>query len=482
MAIKLYEDQEIMLNKLRGALPSVDSVLLRAPTGAGKTICGATMANGAHKKGKRAIFLVHRNELLMQSSRAFSKFDIPHGLIAAGFTPNRHADIQIASIQTIVRRLDRIDPFDLVVVDEAHHASAATWKRVIDHLGGKRVGLTATPIRRDGTGLNDMFDFMVEGPSEAELMDIGRLTRFRAFAPSIPDVSSVRTIGGEFDLSELAKVMEKPSIVGNAVQHYGDLTLGRRAIMFCVNIERSLAAVEAFNRAGIPAEHVDGNTSATDREAATARFAAGKTMVLSNVGLFGEGYDVPAAEVLIDLAPTHSLGNAMQRWGRVLRPFYADGYDLFTADGRLAAIDASPKQYAWILDHSGNTQPVENGGQGHGLPNTEREWTLEGRRKRKRQGVTAPPLRQCPTCFRTHPPQPTCPRCGFEYPSMGRTIEELEGELAEITAVEMKKLARVEVGRARTLDELIAIGRARGYKDPVWWAKCTINGRAHKHG
>ena len=514
---KLRDYQAALISETRGALREHNSVLLQCPTGGGKTALAAFMAGSAAKRGNRVTFGVHRRELIKQTAKTFEKVGIPFGIIASGFTGDRHQLVQIASIQTLEKRLDWYETPNLYIPDEAHHAGAETWARVINTYAEKKakiVGLSATPERLDGTGLGKWFGKMVVGPPTEWLISEGFLSPYRLFAPSIPDLTGVRKTGGDFNRGQLEEKMVGSSIVGDVVKHYRDLAHGRKAMIFCVSIKHSQAVVEQFQNAGYRAAHIDGES--TNRDELIKAFETGKIQVLSSVDLVSEGFDLPAIEVAILLRPTHSLSLFLQQVGRVLRPVYAPGFDLETREGRLAAIAAGPKPYALILDHSANTIDRDAGGRGHGLPDDPRNWTLQGREKKKRglQGEDddVPPVttRQCPACFRMHRPAPICPGCGHEYPSMGRTVKELEGELREVERKQQQEVrferlkaqsgaetiddltrqfvaqgsspgkararAKIilkarEAKKGRTLEDWTKIGRDRGKKNPEAWAK-----------
>ncbi|MCB5201685.1 DEAD/DEAH box helicase [Neorhizobium sp. T786] len=486
MSFALRPYQADVVTETRDNLRDVQSVLAVMATGGGKTALSGYMSGSASKRNKRVIFGCHRKELIKQTAKTFDKVGIPYGIIAAGFTGDRHQLVQIASIETLRRRLDWYGAPDLYIPDEAHHAGAATWASIIDSYkqkGSRIVGLTATPERLDGTGLGKWFDRMVSGPSTAWLIDQGYLSPYRLFAPSMPDLSGIKKIGGDFNRGELEKRMGGAAVVGDVVKHYRTLAHGRKAMAFCVSIKHSLAVVEQFQNAGYRAAHIDGDSP--NRDELIKAFEDGRIEILSSVDLVSEGFDLPAIEVAILLRPTHSLSLFLQQVGRVLRPVYAPGFDLNTQEGRVAAIAAGPKPYALILDHSANTIDREKGGRGHGMPDDERNWTLAGREKKARSGSgedeeAAVTTRQCPNCFRVHKPGPVCTGCGFEYPSMGRTVKELEGDLQEVernaATVERKR----EQAKAQSLDDLVALGKQRGMKNPHGWARNVLAARNQK--
>lgn len=461
-SLRPYQDD--MIGRTRVALRQHNRVLLQSPTGSGKTVLSAFMAGSAVRKQLRVGFVCHRKELINQTASTYQNVGIPFGIIAAGITGNRHQPVQICGVQTLANRLEFAGKFDLLIWDEAHHIAAASWSRIMDHYGDARhVGLSATPERMDGTGLGKFFDAMVTGPRVADLIADGFLSPYRLFAPSAPDLKGVRTVAGDFDKSSLSAAMERPKLIGDMVGHYTRVAPGKRNMVFCVSIKHSLAVVEKFQAAGFRAAHIDGATDPAERERLIGDFTAGRIQILSSVDLVSEGFDLPAIEVATLARPTKSVSLYLQQVGRALR----------IAPGKTEAI---------ILDHAGNSVHAD-GKPNHGLPDDDRTWTLEGRKKRKRgqsDDEPAIPLRQCLQCFAVHAPAPCCPRCGFTYPVMGRTVEEMEGELSEVRASEIKRDARIEVGRAQTKEELIRIGQLRGYKNPTFWAMKIMEARGSR--
>lgn len=447
------------LAEIRGHLKSgIRSVLWQMPTGAGKTASTAHMLGNASGRGKRAWFMCHRRELILQSHRAFKAGGVQHGIIAAGFDLAMRRPVQICSVGTVVRRLDRLEAPDLIVWDECHHLAAGTWAAIYARYpNAVHIGLSATPERLDGQGLAGFFQRMVKGPSVADLIRDGYLSPYRMFAPSSPDLSGVHSRMGDFVQREVAAVMDKPRVTGDVVAHYRRLAMGRRALMFAVSIETSHRLVAAFNAEGIPAAHVDGETPADQRDKAIERLKCGQLLVVSNVDLFGEGVDLPAVEALLDVAPTMSLTRVMQRWGRVLR----------MSPGKTDAV---------ILDHAGNCQR-------HGLPDDVREWSLEGadRRKKAERDPDDAPIKQCSKCYAISPAFLTaCRECGVAFPIKVRRVEEVAGTLEEVEAATLRRKAAKEQAMAATPDALVELGRMRGYKDPDGWARHVWSARQRK--
>jgi superfamily II DNA or RNA helicase len=420
------------------------SVLFCLPTGGGKTVTASTIVHGAAQRRNVVWWLCHRRELVAQASHTFYDLGIPHGTVQAGHVSDPRALVQVGSIQTVANRVDELPEPGLIIFDETHHIGAASWDALFHRFPRARIlGLTATPWRLDGQGLGRWFDTMVSGPTVAELIEAGSLSPYRYFAPSKPDLAGVGVTGGDYQRGALANAMARPQIVGDAIGHYNRLCAGNRAVAFAAGVENSRQIAAQFNAAGIQAEHVDGAMTAEMRDAAVARFKAGQTLVLSNADLFGEGFDVPAIEAAILLRPTKSLSLHLQQCGRALRPI----------EGKTAI----------ILDHAGNVEQ-------HGLPDDEREWSLDDREKRRKGEAAEVTTRQCAECFFVYRPAPACPACGHVPVVKAREIEVVEGTLAEVTKVEPRAKFK-EQGKANDLESLIRLGRDRGYKNPEFWAR-----------
>lgn len=443
--IQLRPYQQAAIDSARAAYKAGHrAVLFQLPTGGGKTVTASTVVHGAAQKGNGTWWLTHRRELADQASQTFHGLGIPHGTVQAGYVSDPHALVQVASIQTIARRLHQLAEPDLLVFDECHHIGAASWEALFDAFPRARVlGLTATPWRLDGQGLGRWFSHMVSGPTVSELIEAGSLSPYRLFAPATPDLSDVATSAGDYQRGALAKAMDKPAIVGDAIGHYRRLCPGQRAVVFAAGVENSQHIVAQFQAAGIPAEHVDGSMSNEARDGAVERFRRGETLVLSNSDLFGEGFDVPAIEAAILLRPTKSLSLYLQQVGRALRP----------CEGKREAI---------ILDHAGNSLR-------HGLPDDEREWSLEDREKRARSAPSEVPVRQCSECFFVYRPAASCPQCGHVPAVAKREIEVVEGSLEEVTRKKEadKRQRWMEERDCHTLEDWQRLAAARGYR-PGW--------------
>lgn len=454
------------------------SVLAVGPTGFGKTVVFSYIAENTTSRGKRVSILVHRFELLKQTSNKLKDFGVDHGLIQARFTPDYSKKAQVISVQTLIKRLQKLPSPDLIIIDEAHHAVAGTWMKIIEAFPNSFVlGVTATPIRTDGRGLGKtsggIFESMVLGPSFEEQIKQGYLVQPVVFFPkSKLDLSDVKKKYGDYDKNELEIRVDKSEITGDVVAHYSKISPGEPAIVFCISIAHAQHVAQQFRDAGYSFYAVDGAMEADDRD----NILGGLGTTIQGVcscDLIGEGLDVPKVRTIINLRLTNSLGLILQQWGRGSRPVYADGFDLSTRRGRLAAIAASEKPNYYILDHVGNVLL-------HGLPEEEREWTLDGIKKRKKKGLSLENVKfnQCPTCYNVHSPTPVCPHCNHVYEVKSKDIVVTDGELQIMTADDVIKIKRnrmIKIKSAKSIEELQAIGQELGYKPG--WAKHEWNSR-----
>jgi superfamily II DNA or RNA helicase len=385
------------------------------------------------------LILGHRQEIVEQISETFNTFGVGHGIIAAGHEETS-GPVQIASVATLVNRLDRISNFDIIIIDEAHHAVAGMWRKIIAALPQARIlGVTATPERLDGKGLIDIFDVLVIGPAVADLIEGGFLSRFVTFAPPrSPDLSGVRTRMGDYAVDELSAAMSRGVIVTGAVDEYERRCPGASAIAFCVNIEHSQLVAKAFAGRGWRAAHVDGDAPANERRALIAALGGGEVQVLCNCGLISEGLDVPNVITAILLRPTKSLALYLQQVGRALRP-------------------APGKERAVILDHAGNTSK-------HGLADTPHDWSLDERPKGK-TGQT--PVQRCESCGALVPAACfNCSECGATLRTR-EIVEIRQPPLVETEQLQLMSYRQVLRWAGGYEERLQRVAQARGYK-PGW--------------
>lgn len=415
--------------------------VLVSPTGSGKTVMFSWLARAESQAGRRVVILAHRAEILDQISESLTRFGVEHGEIRAGLGMDVTRRVLVGSIQTVVRRFDRVPTPDLVIIDECHHATSGGYAAVFARWPEARyLGVTATPERLDGRGLREYFGRMILGPTTADLIAAGALKRPRVFAPPVSvDVAGIKRMGGDFERSELAQRMQQGSLVGDTVEHYRRHAAGRPAIGFGVSLAHAEHLAKTFWAGGFPSEVIHGGQSREQRQAAKARLASGETQVLMSCDLVSEGFDLPSVACAILCRPTASLGLYLQQVGRALRP--SPGYE-----------------DAIILDHAGNTTR-------HGMPTEDRKWSLDGDAGAKRPRAVTVETRQCGKCFAVYCGQ-TCPECGSVRESAMREIDIIEGELQEVQFLDSlkKRDLKREVSQARTITDLLRIQTERGYK------------------
>lgn len=459
--IQLEEDQRRLVDGVRSSMAAGNRwVLMQGATGSGKTVMAADIIHGSRNKGTRSMMVVPRRDLILQSAETLRAYDIPFSYCAAGYEMNPFARTFLATTQTLLRRIKKglAPQVDLVLPDETHHGGDGL-ETVIEHYKAQRaygIGLTATPWLLSGEGLGCWYDDMVCGESIAWLIAAKRLSEYRMFAPSRPDLSKMKIIAGDYSKSDLSSYMRtNTKLIGDAVKHYRDHAMGKLNIAYCTSVEHSELVASRFNEAGIPAASIDGKKSDEERARIIKAFARREILVLCNCELLTFGFDLSAAsgmdvtvEAMSDLRPTKSLALQMQKWGRVLRrkPFPA-----------------------MIFDHGGNVQE-------HGFPDDPRDWTLEGVEK-KSSGRGGVPVKNCNggwqnpdlsgrqmlPCYFSHRPSPRCPNCGAWYETDSRILQTVEGTLEEIQTTVRRDFTLEERARLReAIDELTKNGIKNG--------------------
>jgi len=446
--MQLRQYQETMIDGGRRVLRENRSVCLVLPTGGGKGQMLSFLSASSASKGLRTLVIAHRVEICEQLVGNAQDWGVRFGRIMSGapFAPSL-ASVQIGMAQTIVRRLDKIPAPDLVIIDEAHHAVVGQWRKIADHFpNAKIVGLTATPQRLDGKGLGDLFEELVIGPDMRWLIANGFLASYRYFVPEERlDVSGLHKRGGDYKREEVEELVNRPKIVGNAVDLYERHFNGAPCITFCASIHHAEAVRDAYAARGWRVGLVTGADNPDDRARTMRAFREMRLNVLLSVDVISEGVDVPGAQGVQLLRPTASLTLFLQQVGRALRP---------KPDG----------SHAIILDH------VDNASR-HGLPDSERSWTLSGRDKKQ----DPPGVSMCEVCGRMAEPHNRikvfrqCGErpCGFEpKESEGREgPEEVEGDLKEVTELPFQKVEYKDFERmireAPTVHDAIALAKQR---------------------
>jgi len=434
------------------------AIILQSVTGSGKTAIAAEMIRLASLKKTRCWFICNRVELVLQTARALDKIGLSFGFIAAGFAQDKNCLIQICSIQTLYRRFSELPRPDLIFWDEGHSIQARTWATVYEYFhSAYHIIMSATPCRLDGQGFRLFATHMVNGPDVSWLIQNGFLCDYRAFAPREFDSSSLKVRMGDYVKSDIEEKMMDKSITGNAVAEYKTKCSGKRNLVFCASVEHSIFVRDFFISEGIYAEHIDGKTDRSDRKESLARFEAGSLKILTSVDLVTTGLDIPAIECITFLRPTQSTSLAIQMMGRGLRPHPG-------------------KDHIIYLDHVGLFKK-------HGLPDDHREWSLDGVKKKPKDDIGS--VKVCPVCFAAMPSlAKTCKECGHSF-----IKEQTQNALPEFDATELKEIDKtqfrktkidVDRAKAKTKDELVALGISRGYSHPHRWAHHVMQSRQRK--
>lgn len=416
--------------------------LIIAPCGAGKSYLFAEMIRRTHGE---VLVLTHRQELKQQHEELLRNLNIKNA--------------RVAMVLTEYNRLGKYPTPTLIVTDEAHLSRSNSWQKVIEYYDTYTTGFTATPIRLDGKPLGDIFDVLIEGVDVRWLIDHQRLAPYEYYAPTTVDTSDLRKVAGDYVVSDLERLMNERAIYGNVIEAYRRFAPGERAIAYCVSVRHAQNTANSLNSVGIRAEVLSSGTPAKQRTRVMEDFRSGRISVLCNVGIISEGISIDEVTCCMLLRPTDSVALGIQQMMRCMRYL--------------------PGKTAKILDFVGNYLRV-------GVPDEPREWSLDRpvpRRKSLNDNGDFY-IRCCPECYMTFKTAPVCPYCGAEYPLHPRELQAHEDiELARITAEEtarveqMKKVARIEQGRAQSFEDLVKLGRSRGYKNPAFWAAKVMRGR-----
>ena len=428
--VRLRQYQVQTIEELEQKLTINQRVVVVLPTGSGKTVVAGAYMHGLREQGKRVLVLAHRHELIDQFYETLAAFNMSHDVhqVAPGGAVRPTHPINLVSIQTmfskiknegIDRRMAQLLQPDYIIIDECHHAPSNSWEKVIRTFPtAKAIGLTATPRRLDGKGLDTLFQSMVNVIDIAALVKQGYLAPMEHKVPkhlvsNLHDVEISATTGDYNRVKLAERVSQK--MMADALEAYQEYAAGRRAIFYGINVRHSEGVAQKFRDAGIPSIHIDAKTSRPNRRVAIEAFRDGRIEVLCNVDLISEGFDVPDCEVIIMGRPTQSMTMFRQQAGRAMRPKI----------GGAAAL---------LLDLVNNFSI-------HGVPDAPYKWTLRGEEKEQENIVRQ---RVCQVCaMRFSPHKDKCPRCDAEYITKKRArkpIKTLEnGEMVEVTSETTQK-------------------------------------------
>ena len=420
-------------------------IILAAPCSFGKTILALHLIENAVKKGKRCLFICDRVKLIDQALKAFIKGGLDVGVIQGQHEMTRpHAPVQIASVQTLMRR-QRVEA-DFIIIDEAHvhyewtHNLMQRWNNIVF------IGLSATPFSK-GLGRPGAYEKIVVPITPTELFEKGFLTPCDYYGGKTVDLTSVKRksnpFGGtEYDPKDLANRYEKEKevLVGDAIKNYKNICPDKMGIAFAPSINQSKYLRDKFNDAGISAEHIDGYMDHDERNDILKAHEDGDIKILCNSQLLAVGFDSVKIECLLDFYPVKSKITFIQRWGRILRL-------------------CPGKEKVYYLDHASNIQR-------HGFPEYLVPYELDDGEKqykeettvKKEEGKEKEP-EVCPQCF-GYMYGLRC-KCGYEIPKSDK-VETTDEELVKLQKKKNKEVTYED--KQTFLSELHLHGKNKGYK------------------
>lgn len=424
--MKLRGYQLELINNIRKSVSRGNkSIVAVLGCGGGKSIIQAEIAKSAVNKQNRVLFLVHRRELCSQIEETFTAQGVNMELCS------------ICMVQTVSKHLDRVRTPNIIITDEAHHSVASTYRKIYDRFpDALLLGFTATPIRLNKGGLGDVYKDLITSVSTRWLIDNHYLSPYKYYSVKLADTSKLHIRAGEYKADEIAELMQNKEIYGETVKQWKKIAENKKTIVYCASVEASKETAEQFRQSGYNAESLDGTVSKEYRASVMSDFRNGKIRILCNCELFGEGLDVPDCECAVLLRPTQSLTLFIQQSMRSMRYM--------------------PGKTAIIIDHVGNCYQ-------HGLPDDEREWSLEP--KKKQESVVK--IRECKECYAVYSPTLSkCPYCGYKAT---HEIQKHDRKVVDIDLVQVQRKENLQKTKLRDADlnsfaEVVEFQKAHKYK------------------
>ena len=429
---KLRDYQAEIINKIQNSmLTGHRRIIVQSPPRTGKTVVMSEIARRATVKNRRVLFLIHRKEVLEQANATFKEQGVDFDLLTSGM------------VQTLTRRVDKLDAPHIILVDEAHHALSKSYRRILDKFKDAYVLLfTATPVRLGREQLDQVADDIVLGKSIKELTAAGFLAPFRYYQPPAGFNQSKLKLSstGDYTNKSITSALQS-CLYGDLVSHYKRLAAGKQAVCYCHSIDAAKHAAAEFNKNGIAAAEVDGTTPRSERDELVKKFRDGAIKVMVNVNLFTEGVDLPDVDAVILARPTSSLSLYLQFAMRCLDP----------RRGKVAV----------IIDHANNVEKF-------GYPDSERNWlqlVKTGAKTRKNAETDNFNIVTCETCFAVLESRTiktgTCPYCDA-------LIKQKRPD-KPVALIDLVEAARTEnqsddYHQLKTVGELYEYAKRHGYK------------------
>ena len=434
-------------------------LILEMPTGAGKTLTFVHMVHRSLQRGKKAMIICDRKELISQAGDKINSLGLMPTIIAPKYHQSLN-NIYLASVDTLRRRA--IPDVDLVIVDEAHKQSFDNvLKRVTDQCDPFVIGATATPFRSSGQNcLSEIYDDIIHGPKVSELIDLGFLVPATTYAAK-EDFSQMKKKGLEFDMGAMFDRFNQPTLYDGVIDNYKKFSPGEKAICFNVNVEHSKIMTEKARAEGITSAHIDGETPDFERRRILEDFHNGEFQMLNNCSVLTTGYDEPSIETVIVNRATTSISLYLQMCGRGSRPHDFKGLSGKEKKGQFKIIDQGANVYR------------------HGLWESDREWSLYKKQKRT-DGVA--PIKACMECGAINNASArVCKTCSAPFEIAEKTLK--QGEFIEVQKKNRrgagKKPQRPDP-RTASFDELDDYASVMGYKDGWVYHQLNSAGRANE--
>lgn len=427
------------LNKLRESIKAGNRrILLQSPTGSGKGVMISSILRSAYEKQRKSLFIVHKREIINQVS---AHLDVPHGVIMAGENPSPMHLIQLASKDTLVRRNPDLLTPDLVIIDEAHRATAKQYERLINGFPNALViGFTATPARQSGKGLGEFFQDLIQLTTVKELTMQGFLAPAIYIAPPQIDMQKLKVAAGDYTQASLGEAVQP--ILGDIFDTFIEYAPDRQAVIFVPRVNNAVSLAKTFNEAGIAADVIDGKTSVERRAEIAKGMRDGSLKVVVNVGVYVEGVDIPTVSCVILATATKSLVKYLQMVGRGLRP---------------------GKDDCLVIDHGCNVYQ-------HGMYDSDFEWSLDkgGSHPEPSKREKAEPKekqdRVCEHCWAIFKYGNVCPVCHKPTTKASKPMRVIQTKMGFIKKPKKPTPAEIKLSRQAMWYKCLYMAKNKGLK------------------
>jgi len=430
------------------------------------TRISASIAASTVSNGKRLLFIAPRRNLVEQTCKSFRELGIDSGMIMAGVPFEPWHKVEIASVDTIMARLDNptsngtvsLYAADVVIFDEGHTYASPERAKLINALREGAYGprkivmlLTATPCVTGGGGLGNISDRLVIPVTMPELIEAGALLQPRYYSAERPDLSGVKMMGDDYNSKQLGAAYDG-KIMGCVVDNWLRIAPGTSTVVFTATRANAMDVVEKFSSKGIPSAYMDANTPDEERFMIFDGLASGRILVVANVGIISLGSDIPRLQTVSFATATRSISRWMQGVGRVLRPY-------------------EDQQWSNVIDHGGMSLdprmgPVEFINDW----SLDEKTTVQERIERSKQEKKEPIDVQCSNCARVYKAAHACPFCGHQRKAKGEALEYHEAKLEQVdttkaSAAERRNRATPAEDKRRFYGELLGYVASKGQQE-----------------